>query len=255
MDRYDCIDIHSHILFGVDDGSVSLDESIELLKLAREEGASAVFATPHYGWENEFAPNAKGVSKNFSALRERAAREVPGIDLYLGTEWYAAPQVLSRIRANEAFRMNGTNYVLVEFKEWGKESESADVILARLNELARSEFIPVLAHAERYRNLQSDFDLYRKITDGGTLLQVNAYDLSDLQENQMTRETARWLAQNGMITFIGSDAHRVLPNKDGKIRPPKLREGVEWLYTNCDSAYADAVVRGNALRLLIAANG
>ena len=59
------IDIHSHIIFGADDGVRSLDEAIELLKLDREEGAYAVFATPHYGAENIYTPEASLVMQKF----------------------------------------------------------------------------------------------------------------------------------------------------------------------------------------------
>ena len=80
------IDIHSHIIFGADDGAGSLDEAIGLLKLDREEGAYAVFATPHYGIENIYTPDAALVMQKFELLKERAAAEVPEAKLYLGTE-------------------------------------------------------------------------------------------------------------------------------------------------------------------------
>ena len=75
------IDIHSHIIFGADDGVESLTEAIEVLKLDRDEGACAVFATPHYGRENGYAPDAAPVMRNFELLKERAAEEVPEIQL------------------------------------------------------------------------------------------------------------------------------------------------------------------------------
>ena len=67
------IDIHSHIIFGADDGAQSLKEAVELLKLDREEGAVAVCATPHYGRENLYTPDAALVMQNFERLKERAA--------------------------------------------------------------------------------------------------------------------------------------------------------------------------------------
>ena len=75
-DRRKFIDIHSHIVYGADDGAQSLDEAIELLKLDREEGAYAVFATPHYGIENVGTPEASLVMQKFELLKERAAVEV-----------------------------------------------------------------------------------------------------------------------------------------------------------------------------------
>ena len=107
-DRRKFIDIHSHIVYGADDGAQSLDEAIELLKLDREEGAYAVFATHHYGIENVGAPDAALVMQKFELLKERAAVEVPEVKLYLGTEWYCAWTLARRIRCREAFRMNDT---------------------------------------------------------------------------------------------------------------------------------------------------
>ena len=241
-------DIHSHIIFGADDGAGSLAEAIELLKLDRDEGAEAVFATPHFGRENGYAPEASLVMQKFELLRERAAREVPEIRLFLGTEWYCSRDLADRVRRWDAFRMNGTDYVLAEFLEYGERHEPAEKILGNLLELRRSGFRPILAHPERYRALQDDWDVLKRITDQGILLQVNAYDLC-LNMSLKTRDLAQWLAEERMISFIGSDMHGLPPK-----RVPRMKEGLAWLYEHTDGAYADAVASGNAERMLGIAN-
>ena len=238
------IDIHSHVIFGADDGAQSLDEAVALLKLDRDEGAYAVFATPHYGSENMGTPDAGLVMRNFELLKERAAAEVPEVKLYLGTEWYCAYTLARRIRCREAFRMNGTDYILTEFLEYGSMHETPEKILTNLAELQAQGFRPILAHPERYEALQEDRDLARKIFDSGVLLQVNAYDL-DLNLSLKTKELARWMAKERLNSFIGSDMHGLPPK-----RPPKMKEGIRWLYENTDGAYADAVAFGNAEKLL-----
>ena len=67
-------DIHSHVLFGVDDGARGIDESMQMLKTARDEGIRTVFATPHNGIENGYEPSASLIRENFRALQQRAAR-------------------------------------------------------------------------------------------------------------------------------------------------------------------------------------
>ncbi len=242
------IDIHSHIIFGADDGAQSLDEAIELLKLDRDEGACAVFATPHYGAENIYTPEASLVMQKFELLKERAAREVPEVKLYLGTEWYCAYTLSRRIRQRLAFRMNDTDYILTEFLEYrdlhGDHYEDADRIFTNLTELKNQGFRPILAHPERYTALQNDRDLAKKLRDSGILLQVNAYDL-ELNMSLKTKELAQWMAKEKLISFIGSDMHRLSG------RTPKMKEGIDWLYANTDEAYADAVSFGNAEKLLI----
>ena len=244
------VDIHAHLLFGateeLDDGASTLAESLAMLRLARAEGVRAVFATPHYGIENGYAPEASLVRERFEILREAAHREVPEMALYLGTEWYCADDLPDRVRAGRAFTMNGTDCVLFEFLEWGGGAESQAEILRKLDRMARSGYTPILAHAERYRNLRTDWHVYERIRRMGVLIQVNAYDLC-LNPSEETRGAAQFLAREGLIDFLGSDAHGLPPK-----RAPLLQAGVQWLYGHTDSAYADAVARGNAERLLIA---
>ena len=240
------IDIHSHIIFGADDGAESLKEAIELLKLDREEGAYAVFATPHYGMENGFAPDAAGVMRNFELLKERAAEEVPEVKLYLGTEWYCSWDLGDRVHRRDAFRMNDTDYVLAEFLEYGGIYEPWEKISCNLLELKNRGFRPVLAHAERYAAMQEDWNRLKELREQGILMQVNAYDL-ELNSSLKTKNLARWLAKERMISFIGSDMHGTRPGK----RRPRLKEGIRWLYENTNEAYADAVAFGNAEKLFI----
>ena len=68
-------DIHSHIIYGADDGAQSMTEAIRMLQADRDQGAAAVFATPHYGIENGYAPDAAGVMRAFERIKERAAEE------------------------------------------------------------------------------------------------------------------------------------------------------------------------------------
>ena len=237
------IDIHSHIIFGADDGAESLSEAIALLKLDRDEGAYAVFATPHYGRENIYTPDAAGVMQKFELLKEQAAEEVPEVQLYLGTEWYCAWDLGSRVLRRDAFRMNDTDYVLAEFLEYGMTHEPWEKISCNLAELKKRGFRPVLAHPERYAALQEEWERVRILHEDGVLMQVNAYDL-ELNWAVRTRELAQWMAKERLISFIGSDMHGLPPK-----RPPKMKEGVRWLYEHTDEAYADAVCFGNVEEL------
>lgn len=238
-------DIHSHIIFGADDGSESMPESIALLKRDRDEGAYAVFATPHYGRENNnYVPDAAGVMRVFEHLKERAAEAVPEVKLYLGTEWYCAWDLGDRIHRREAFRMNETDYILTEFLEYGSVHEPYEKIRENLLELKKRGFRPILAHPERYGALKEDRERVRELWENGILMQVNAFDL-ELNSQARTRELAQWMAKERMISFIGSDMHGLPPK-----RTPKMKEGIRWLYEHTDEAYADAVAFGNAEALL-----
>ena len=237
-------DIHSHIIFGADDGAGNLTEAIELLKLDRDEGAYAIFATPHYGTALCFTPESGLVRQNFELIRQRAAEEVPEVRLYLGMECHCEPKLAEKLRKQKALRLNDTDYVLVEFKEFGGEHESADTIVKNLMILKSEGFRPVLAHPERYESLQDEkeWDKLRMLAEKGILLQVNAFDL-EVQLSLKTKELAQWLAKERLISFIGSDMH-------GMRRKPRMEEGIQWLYEHTDESYADAVTFGNAEALL-----
>ena len=243
--RYNAVDIHSHVLPGCDDGAADIKEAMELLQADREEGIRDVIATPHYGKENGYVPKFHMIRKAFEkvrlAMKESTYIEEMGMYLYLGEEVYCAENAAERFQTKEAMTINDTRYALVEFLEYGNTFETGDVILKRLKKLKDGYAVkPILAHAERYRALQGNWDILRRIQDMGILIQVNAYDLA-LSQNRQTRETAQWLAQERMISFLGSDMHGRPPK-----RMPKMRVGIDWLYEHTDSEYADLVVRKNA---------
>ena len=246
--RYNVVDIHSHILPNVDDGARDTQESMALLCAAREQGIRDVIATPHYGIENGYAPSADKIRAAFEKVRnaqKEESEDVNGLRLYLGEEVYCSEDAAERFKSGKALRINETRYVMVEFLEFGMNFESGDEILKRLEKLTKSYVVkPILAHAERYKALQEDRDYLKRIQDLGVLIQVNAYDLA-LNENQQTKETAQWLAEERMISFIGSDMHGMPPK-----RSPKVREGIDWLYEHTDAGYANCVVRRNAEKLL-----
>ena len=236
-------DIHSHVLFGVDDGAATLEESLETLCLARGEGIRAIFVTPHSGAENAARAPVHAVIRNFEVLKARAKKEFPDLRLYLGSEIFHVPgKLLERVEKGEALPLAGTKYLLIEFKEWGEHWDSAGHICESLLGIARSGWLPILAHAERYRDFQGHRDLFVDLVKGRVYLQINAYDLFDRPDDK-ERELTRWLAQNRLAHFIGTDTH-------GYKRLPVMRSGVTWLYDNCDEAYVDALVRGNAETLL-----
>ena len=242
IDNY--TDIHSHLLFGVDDGARNLDESLKMLALSVKEGIRTIIATPHYGIENGYAAAAERIRDHFQTLQASAAREFPDTRLYLGSELYCAPgKVLPRVEKGLALPMAGTKYLLLEFLEWGDNQESAEHITRCMIDIARSEWVPILAHAQRYKDFEGKQNLYRSMAASGVHLQINAYDLAG-RKDDWTRENTRWLVEKKLAHFVGTDAHR--PDH----RPPVMRSGVRYLYDHCDEKYVDALIHDNAERLL-----
>lgn len=249
--REHAVDIHSHIIVGADDGAQSNSEAMELLNLDREEGIQCVFATPHYGEENVGSPERKKIQAGFSKLNESAVLSSAPVKVFLGTEWYCSEHILERIRNKEAFPMGNSDWYMVEFMEWDLYSEDAETILRRLKMMRDNGIKTILAHPERYKAIQQDWDLAKRICDMGVLLQVNAFDLY-MNPKDATRDLAQWMAKEEMISFIGSDMHGTRIKENGKqARRPQMKEGIRWLYDNVDDEeYVNEIVRVNAEKYL-----
>lgn len=237
-------DIHSHLLFEVDDGSPSLEDSLEMLRFARGEGITTMFATPHYGEGNVASPDAAHLRARFELLKTKARDILPEMDLYLGSELFYTPDLLDRLEAGDALSMNGTPYILVEFAQWKGHYDTAEHITGTMLRLAQTKWLPILAHAQRYRDFAGKFELYQRMVDGGVYLQINSYDLHETDTRE-TKEKARWLAENRLAHFLGTDSHGPIK------RSPVMRSGVNYLLANHpDQAYVEALARGNALKLI-----
>ena len=248
--RENAVDIHGHIVVRVDDGAQTPEEAAELVRLDLEEGMRVAFATPHYGEENGYAPKRDNIWLGWNRLLDATRDTVPGMKILLGTEWYCSDHIVERIRRKEAFPMGDSDWYMVEFLEWGDVTEPAEVMLRRLKNLKDNGIKTILAHPERYRAIQQDWDLAKRIRDLGVLLQVNAYDLA-LNPKNATRELAQWMAEERLISFIGSDMHGTRIKSNGKpARRPQMKEGVRWLYEHTDDEYANEVVRVNAEKYL-----
>ena len=146
--------------------------------------------------------------------------------------------------------MGDSDWYMVEFMEWDLYSEDAETIIRRLKMMRDNGIKTILAHPERYKAIQQDWDLAKRICDMDVRLQVNAFDLF-LSTTEATRNLAQWMAKEKMISFIGSDMHGTRIKENGKeARRPHMKEGIRWLYENVDEEYANEIVRVNAERYL-----
>ena len=204
------IDIHSHILPNMDDGSRSVEESLALLRLSAAQGIACVAATPHFYAEDN-SP-AEFLKRRASSAAELRAHWEPGLPrLLLGAE-VCCFEGMSRVSELDALRIEGTELLLLEmpFRPWTDR-----LIREVLTIQERSGVTVVLAHVERY--LPGQADAWDILTDAGVLTQCNA---SFFLRWQTRRKAARLLNQ-GRIHFLGSDCHNTA------IRPPRLGNALE----------------------------
>ena len=139
------IDIHSHILPGVDDGPDSLDQTIEMLYMAVRENITSIIATPHYvpGGNNRSVEDLMDI---MNLVQEEAYKIDKNFKLYLGNEVYYSESIVELLKSGEVLTLAGSRYVLIEFS-YGISFES---MYQGLYKLISHGYIPILAHIERY---------------------------------------------------------------------------------------------------------
>ncbi len=196
------VDLHSHILYGIDDGSKSIEESLEILRNEVEFGVTDVVLTPHYIKDSKYNANNKTKEKIFMSLQEAAKEANININLYLGNEVYIDEGITKLLRKEEIKTINNTKYVLVELP-LNHEYMMLDEVL---DELLSYNLVPILAHPERYSRFQGNFDYFDHLIRMGCLLQGNIGSLSG-KYGKNAKKMLQNLLKRDMITVIGTDIH------------------------------------------------
>jgi len=201
------IDIHSHILPDLDDGSTSLEQSIYMLEMAQSNGVTDIILTPHC---SVMFPNfyGKALSSSFQQLKDKA-RDIP-INLYLGQENYATDNLLHQISRKRSISLNFSKYFLVEFSF----SPTADPlwITYMLKQISRLGYVPVIAHPERYPYVIEFPQMLFDWVSSGALAQINSGSIiGNLGGSE--KSTAMRLLEHKLVHFVASDCHNTSSRK------------------------------------------
>ena len=234
------IDIHSHVLPGVDDGSPSMEDSLELLALAAESGVHTIVATPHCNIPGEFE-NYAGPEMDAVFLRLDRAREESGIPVRLckGMEVFATPELPKLLRNGRVWTLNGTRYFLMEFS-FTEDPDFCQDVLRRCRDL---DYWPIIAHPERYYFVQDDPDLAFSWCIEGFGLQLNKGSLLGRFGPEPQR-CAHLLMQHGLAACVASDAH------SPRQRSTYMSEIRDFLMDQYGTDYCRLLLEENPARIL-----
>ena len=242
------IDIHTHMLYGIDDGAPDREMSLKLIEMDYEQGVRGIFCTNHsYGMEDDY----RDYHRRFEKLSRAAADRFPGLTLYKGCEILCYRQEMQEIVANideDIYpSMNGTGYVLTEFDPYG--TEGVEEMAYCLNCVLDADYIPIIAHAERYMTIYDDplTDLGR-MKELGCLVQINLYSVEQdqgLVGGGSRKELANLFLRNRLVDFVGTDSHRL------SYKPPEAAVGASVIREKYGDEYADQVLFRNAEKYLI----
>lgn len=217
-------DLHSHILYGIDDGSKDLSVSLDILRDAYNSGVTDILVTPHYIEDSKFSCNNKDKMKIMNKLKREIKKERIPINLYLGNEVYINDNILDLIKNKEVSTLNGSKYILIELPMGRMYNNTKNIFF----ELIRNGYVVILAHPERYKYLQDNMDLVDEFIEMGVLLQGNYRSLFKYYGKD-ARKTLKKLIKTHRISFIGSDIHR-----DDGFNTKKLEKKIKRLTKNVE---------------------
>lgn len=184
------LDIHTHILPNVDDGSADINTSIRLLELELENGVNKVICTPHQNYLNK---NKDLLVQKFNEFKNNINLD---IELYLGSEIYYYKEFLKDLENNKLLTLNNSKYVLIEFSTT-QNTDIPEIVYS----IKLKGYIPIIAHIERYSYLNKED--YLKIKNEGALIQINASSFN----YSNTKKIIKYLLKNNLVDFVASDCH------------------------------------------------
>ena len=196
------VDIHSHLIPGIDDGCRNMEESIYLLGGLEALGYKKVVTTPHIMYD-AYQNTKASILEGLKVLQDEAARRGLAVEIEAAAEYYLDEGFMALLHNKELLLIGG-KYLLFETSYTHRPVQLEEVIF----EIMAAGYIPLLAHPERYRYIKDPAVEYERLKTLGVEFQVNLNSLAG-QYGKQAKENADFLSQEGMIDFLGSDAHHI----------------------------------------------
>ena len=231
------IDVHCHILPGVDDGPKTLEDSLEMIKIAYEDNITDIIATPHINHPFQF-PGEENSNNQFQLLKEKARKLYPDITIHLGSEIYIMPSFLIDIKENLT-ALSDSAYILIEFAR----ETLGTAILDAVHELKLKGYRPVVAHIEMYSDVVARPDIVKEIRKSGGYIQITASSLLGKHGKEISGFIKTLLADKD-IDFIASDGH------SASSRRPVLSHAYDYIEDKYSKEEADRLFVTNPKHIL-----
>lgn len=232
-------DIHSHIIYHIDDGSRTPEESLALIRQDRAEGARDIIATPHYYVQYPTDPDR--IRAELATIQNMADADGLDVHLYPGNEVLWFDSMTERLQSGEILTLADSHYTLIEFYP----EEGYKTILRAVRNVRNAGYRPIIAHAERFRAMQEHG--LEEVRDLGAYVQLSTEPLSHKGLSGLLDRETKFIQKalkNQQADFLGTDMHRM------DRRPPVLRDAIRWIEKNLDPDYADDVLERNAEAIL-----
>lgn len=237
------IDIHSHIIFGVDDGPKSIEESLELIGIARKQGVRIIVATSHRR-KGMFETPEKVIMANFIKLKEAVNEIYPELKLCFGGELYYSKSLMEKLEKRKVPTINNSRYILLEFSmntPW-KDIQKA------VNEVNLLGLTPLIAHIERYDALAFNAERVEELIEKGCFTQVNSSHVLKPSligdRSKEFKKRVEFFLENDLVHCVASDMHNTT------IRPPYMNAAYKIVKEEYGEDRAKALFKKNPLMIL-----
>ncbi|MBI5644136.1 MAG: capsular biosynthesis protein [Deltaproteobacteria bacterium] len=231
------IDIHTHILPGLDDGPRSWAETLEMCRLAKEDGAEGLVATPHI--RDGVYPNRRSdIVEKVNELREKIKGHID-INIFCGAEIHITPDIVDRIKRGEVPTINDKGYILLELPDHLVPPRIEDLLF----QLKLERIIPIITHVERSHWIQREFQLIYRFVEMGALMQITAMSLTG-GLGRTARRMAMKLVKLRLAHVIASDSH------SRGLRPPGLSFALKIASSIVGEKEANAMVKDAPAKII-----
>lgn len=201
--RHIGIDIHSHIIPGIDDGVQTLEEAVEMASEMQTMGYTHAVTTPHVMWDC-YRNTPETILSGLREVQEAVRNAGLSIQIEAAAEYFIDEHFNELLSEGRELLTLPGNRLLVELPYSTPLLNTSENLF---NIIAKG-YQPVLAHPERYTYYHGDLPTYKKLVDSGCELQVNILSLTGHYGEHILK-TAEWLLKNNLITFLGTDAHKI----------------------------------------------
>ncbi|SEJ72612.1 Tyrosine-protein phosphatase YwqE [Dyadobacter sp. SG02] len=197
------MDIHSHLIPDIDDGVQTVEESVAMIRKMVELGYTHLYTTPHIIWDC-YRNTPEIILSGLETVRAAVREANLSISINAAAEYFIDEHFMEMLHTGEQMLTLPGNRLLVELPYSTPLMNTSETLFL----IIEKGYQPVLAHPERYTYFHNDLPMYKKLADGGCELQLNILSLTG-HYGPGVNKTAEWLLQNELITFLGTDAHKM----------------------------------------------